>query len=421
MQTLNAYLDGKTASELRDIAREFKFSGFYSLNKEELVAFISQNMKSKDFEEKVKEKLNESMLLYLNIIFETGDSICYNDLKLEFLELRSLSTFYKLNNYLSTLGIIYETEDKNGLTLFFIPKEISKWLKKFVEEKISTFKPEDKIMEIEEEIEEDLILYSSFKTVEGLFFSSFLPIIKLKQFLKDKNMDSEGSKKELIERAIYKSGLEPEKLMDELFLKSSLRDININLQTGSKSGSKLDLINRILEKLDFQKPNLIKKVQDHALKSVSSRVKPPKIKPPTPDRELKIQKRTDEKILYKNPEKLISYLKTLRIIKPRDERDLAQFLNGILIGKFGDKTKIEESARRGKNRYDITLADEVLIELKVAKNKKTVTDGMGQIMHYLEEQKRYKYGILGVYDETTSKNLKSQFHEKYPNFYIVFW
>lgn len=420
MQNLEMSLKGKMKDELRDIAREFSFSGYSSLNKENLVTLIIQNMKSKDFEEKVKERLNESMLLFLDIVLEKEDYIQYNDLKLDFSEIRSLSTFYKVFSYLSSLGLVFETEDEKGATMIYVPREIARWLRKYVFDQFVELKPE----EIEEiEIEEDMALYTSFKTMEGLFFSSFLPIENLRDFLKKNNMNPEGSKKELIERTIYESNLEPEKFIDELFFKTVLQDICVNLQC-PKSGTKTDLINRIITILPFKKPNLIKKVEIKPAISVGSKVKPPKITIPQPPSIEPIKPiSTDDKNFYKDPDKFRQYLKTLKIPRPRDERELSTYLSAFLKGKFGEyEVNVEERGRGGRLRYDITLGGEVLIELKVAKSSKTIRDGVGQIVIYLGEQIRYRYGILGVYDDTSGKNLKSQFQQKYLNkVYIIFW
>ena len=418
MQSLEKSLGYKNISKLKDIAREHNISGFASLRKAELITLLNQNMKSKEFYNNLKEKLTDTMFLFLDLILEEEGTRKYSDLKIDFLDFRSASTFYKIFNQLSTYGLIFEEETKIGETMIYIPKDLIKGLQMIITEKVGIITPREEISEAE--FEEDMTLYTSFKTIDGLLYSSFLPIENLRDFLIKNNMDISGSKKDLIKKSLYDSDLKLEEVIDLLFSKTILQDICMGLQI-PKSGIKLDIINRILERLPLQKVKLGKKViKEKPIKSVgSSAVEPKKevVSLPKPSKPKKIP----DKIIYEAPERFVTYLKSLRPTKPRDERDLANYLNGVLTGRFGDKTHIEESARRGKSRYDITLAETVLIELKVAKTKNTVITGMGQIQHYLGQTQKYKYGILGVFDATNNKNLNSQFSYKHPNYYIVFW
>lgn len=421
MQSLEKSLNLKNVGELKQIAREHKISGFASLKKAELITLLAQNMKFKVFYDNLREKLIDTMLLFLDLILEEGGTRKYSDVKIDFLDFRSASTFYKIFNQLSTYGLIFEEETEAEESEIYIPKELIRGLQKIVRGKVPVITAGKEPQEIiEDDFEDDMTLYSSFKTMDGLFYSSFLPIENLKNFLTKNNIDVEGAKKELINKTLYDAHIKLEDVIDQLFSKTILQDICFGLQI-PKSGIKQDIINRILEKLPLQKAKRVKKViKGKVAVSVGSSAAKSK-------REVKISpeppktRKVRDAILYEDPEGFITYLKNLRPTKPRDERDLANYLNGILTGKFGDKVHIEESAKRGNIRYDIALAETVLLELKVAKTKNTVITGMGQIQHYLGQTQKYKYGILGVFDATNHKNLNSQFSYRHPNYYIVFW
>lgn len=421
MRSLEKSLNYKNVSELKQIAREHNISGFSSLKKAELITLLTQNMKSKVFYDNLREKLIDTMFLFLDLILEGEGSRKYPDLKIDFLDFRSASTFYKIFNLLSTYGLIFEEENETDETEIYIPRELIRGLQKIVREKVPVITAGKEPQEIiEDDFEDDMTLYTSFKTIDGLFYSSFLPIENLKNFLTKNNIDAEGSKKDLINKTLYDSHIKLEDVIDQLFSKTILRDICFGLQI-PKYGVKIDIINRILEKLPLQKAKTTKRVKKEKVAvSVGSSAAEPKREvkiAPEPPKTGKIR----EDMLYEDPEGFITYLKSLRPTKPRDERDLANYLNGILTGKFGDKVHVEESAKRGKIRYDIALAETVLLELKVAKTKNTVITGMGQIQHYLGQTQKYKYGILGVFDATNHKNLNSQFSYRHPNYYIVFW
>ena len=421
MRSLEKSLNYKNVSELKQIAREHKISGFAALKKAELITLLTQNMKSKVFYDNLREKLIDTMFLFLDLILEGEGSRKYPDLKIDFLDFRSASTFYKIFNLLSTYGLIFEEENETDETEIYVPRELIRGLQKIVKEKFPVITAGKEPQEIiEDNFEDDMTLYTSFKTIDGLFYSSFLPIENLKSFLTKNNIDAKGSKKDLINKTLYDSHIKLEDVIDQLFSKTILQDICFGLQI-PKSGIKQDIINRILEKLPLQKAKTVKKViKEKVAVSVGSSAAESKREvriAPEPPKTGKVR----EDILYEDPERFITYLKSLRPTKPRDERDLANYLNGILTGKFGDKVHVEESAKRGKIRYDIALAETVLIELKVAKTKNIVITGMGQIQHYLGQTQKYKYGILGVFDATNHKNLNSQFSYRHPNYYIVFW
>lgn len=421
MRSLEKSLNYKNVSELKQIAREHKISGFAALKKAELITLLAQNMKSKVFYDNLREKLIDTMFLFLDLILEGGGSRTYPDLKIDFLDFRSASTFYKIFNLLLTYGLIFEEEYETGETEIYVPRELIRGLQKIVKEKVPVITAGKEPQEIiEDDFEDDMTLYTSFKTIDGLFYSSFLPIENLKSFLTKNNIAAKGSKKDLINKTLYDSHIKLDDVINQLFSKTILQDICFGLQI-PKSGIKQDIINRILEKLPLQKAKTVKKaIKKRVAVSVGSSAAESKREvkiSPEPPKTGKVR----EDILYEDPEGFITYLKSLRPTKPRDERDLANYLNGILTGKFGDKVHVEESAKRGRIRYDIALAETVLLELKVAKTKNTVITGMGQIQHYLGQTQKYKYGILGVFDATNHKNLNSQFSYKHPNYYIVFW
>lgn len=410
MQSLEASLNLKNVSELKVIAREHNISGFSSLKKAELITLLAQNMKSKDFYEHLREKLIDTMLIFLDIILEGGNSKKYSELKINFLDFRSASTFYKIYNQLSFYGLIFEGESDKGEIYIYIPKELVSSLRKLTNEKIKKIELEEVELD-EKEIESDLSLYVSFQSMEELLESSYLPEENLRKSCINNNLNIKGSKKELINRLLYGSKINLEDLLDQLFSKIILQEICVNLQT-TKSGTKPTIIKRIIEKLPLQKARIVKKVTRVKAKSVGSVAiaKKPKIRQVT------------EGNLYEDPESFVNFLKSQKFIKPRDERDIEIYLDGVLKTKFGSyKIRMEETGRRGKSRYDITIADTVIIELKVAPTKRRVVEGIGQLITYLTEQGRYKYGVLGVYDASTGKNLKSQLQEKYGNVYIVIW
>ena len=100
MRSIEENLKSKSVNELKDIAREYNISGFASLRKADLIILLIQNMKSKEFFENLKEKLNDTMFLFLDLILEKGNSKKYSEVKIDFLDFRSASTFYKVYSLL---------------------------------------------------------------------------------------------------------------------------------------------------------------------------------------------------------------------------------------------------------------------------------------------------------------------------------
>lgn len=421
MQSLEKSLNYKNVGELKQIAREHKISGFAALKKTELITLLTQIMKSKVFYDNLREKLIDTMFLFLVLLLEEKGTRKYSDLKIDFLDFRSASTFYKIFNLLSTYGLIFEEENETGETEIYIPKELIRGLQKIVSEKFPVINAGKEPQEIiEDDFEDDMILYTSFKTIDGLFYSSFLPIDNLRNFLTKYNINGEGSKKDLINKTLYDSNISLEEVMDQLFSKTILQDICMGLPI-PKSGIKTDIINRILQKLPLQRIKPLKKAKkEEAISSVGSSALKGKTKVVHPPKRPKPEKISDA-ILYDDEKKFVAYLRELKPVKPKDESYLEQFIYGILYAKFKEKVKLQEKGRRGKSRYDITVADRVIIELKTATSKSTISGGLGQLAMYLSEQGVYKYGILGVYDNSTGKNLKSQVKEKYGNVYIIIW
>ena len=107
MTSLKDSLKFNTMEELKDIAREFDIRGFSTLRKEELIDYLVREMQTEDFIEKTQKRLNKSMLILLNIIL-TNQEIKYEDLKETFIKFRSIGTFYKAFNWLSSMSLIEE-------------------------------------------------------------------------------------------------------------------------------------------------------------------------------------------------------------------------------------------------------------------------------------------------------------------------
>ncbi len=150
--TLRECLEKKTKEEMKNIAREFNFSGFSYKTKADLIPFIENNMKSLDFKTKLENKIYDSLEIFLKIIFaEKNQEIEESKLKEQFKQHRSLSTYYKTYRRLWDWGLIseYKRETKEWEFIIYVPKDLIDNLKEFmpkevsIKEKAKTFSDED--------------------------------------------------------------------------------------------------------------------------------------------------------------------------------------------------------------------------------------------------------------------------------------
>ena len=134
MMNVTEVLLKRTTDELKAIASEFELPRFKKKSKEELVNEVETLMKSKEFHNRVKEKLTLPMIQYLNLIFEAeGQCIDQGELKKELPDYAASEiTYESLTKSLMSLGIIHLMDNK-----VCIPKETLIWLEEFQEATIS--------------------------------------------------------------------------------------------------------------------------------------------------------------------------------------------------------------------------------------------------------------------------------------------
>lgn len=132
---LKESLEIKRKEELKNIAREFDFSGFSSKTKVDLITFIENNMKTMDFKNKLEKKIYDSMEIFLKIILaERNQEIEEYQLKEKFKKYRSQSTYYKTYRRLLEWGLIsgYIREVGEWEFLIYVPKDLIDYLKEYM-------------------------------------------------------------------------------------------------------------------------------------------------------------------------------------------------------------------------------------------------------------------------------------------------
>ena len=344
--------------ELKDIARNRMISGFSILNKAELVELIAQNISKRDSTESALEAIPNSASFMLQIVSRTPkNEVGVEQLKAEFLQMYSNSTFYSARDTLMRFGFLFEFWE-NDECVYLAPTEIAKFIKV---EDISTW---GVVEEDEEEIKtiasfEDLLEYASKNA--------------LKDLLDETDLKKSGNKPELIERIVDESGFTPNYILERLFSKQALKDLCIELDLPS-SGDKTTLIDRITTKF--------------GLKPV------PKRRAVTTEEKIEKKEKMD---LFKE---VCAELKKYSPYRPRDEGDIEREIFGTLRTKFEPRgiSVVGQSigVRRGKTLIpDIVVGKQVAVELKYIKQSSEYQRVIGQAVQY---QQMLPYVVVYCYD-----------------------
>ena len=241
MMSLRDSLKYNNLDELKDIAREFDIGGFSTLKKKELIEFLVREMQTEDFKEKAQKKITKSMLILLNIILKNQE-IHYDDLKENFIKFRSIGTFYKVFNWLSSMALIeeYNPEEPDNL---FILEDLDEG--ETVEE---YFEPGAEIVSIK--------TYNEYDELYGSKVSIPDELIWVKEYVSKKLPDLKSEIKKGIDKSEKEEEeqVQKEELVKELSLKEQLIEKleEVSLRS-TRIKNKNGVINAIFSNIDGYK------------------------------------------------------------------------------------------------------------------------------------------------------------------------
>ncbi|MEX2718700.1 MAG: GxxExxY protein [Candidatus Sigynarchaeota archaeon] len=221
---------------------------------------------------------------------------------------------------------------------------------------------------------------------------------ELSAFCEEQGCAKAGNKETLIDR-ILGLGIDPDVLL-ELPSKPILKWACsvLGLKVG---GGKDELKARIIEALHLAPKKQSKRDKPVSKETPKEEPKKPEPVPPVISPEDKFKQDLAD---------LITFIKIQRPPKPKDESVFQNYFFGLLQGKYGHSAvSMERNAKGGSQRFDIVVWNRVIIETKVTGGRGHVERGIGQLMNYLCTNKNYTNGLLLVFNETSSRNLSSQF------------
>ncbi|MGV9203863.1 MAG: SAP domain-containing protein [Promethearchaeia archaeon] len=277
MQKIINILPEKTVSTLKDICRTYDLNGYSRLRKDGLINLIKQNIKNPQFKEKIEELIpqNGTTAFILKPILEGKGHREYSELREEVLKNRSNSSFRTYFQMLLSNFILFES-DAEDEDIIYLPDEFRSIAEKIMNENLDAEELEG--VEAEEMEGEEP---TEIETLDDLLYSKKYTTKKLlKRELEKLELSQSGTKDDLIARLLYESGGNVEDILNQVFAKVDLKEIcrEYNLFI---SGTKAELIARIVERLPVSKPNSVyykkPKRKDKTKATSSSKAKPKEV------------------------------------------------------------------------------------------------------------------------------------------------
>lgn len=424
-------LKEKTIEELKSFARANDIVGFSGLKKDDLVSLILIAVIDTEQLKRMFTRLSPStkwILMLLAIDFKGHASL--DALEAAIKEQYTHKTFRKaIGTLLDSpfFGLIFNESDQD---ICIIPEDIRSELQPLIDQYSEKHRRNGEYIsssseESPEEIAAEAEEIEDAKEIELNIPKKLFPIADLmvyvdnatmKFYCEEHSLTKGGNKNQLIER-ILNSNPNFNELFDILFATPELQMIAKDLNL-SKSGTKLELISKILEKLDLKMSESLKPEKESMKKILHLDELKQNISP-TPKQSVILEEdKESEKIV----EDLIYELDRLKPPKPTDEKNLQFFILGYLWGKFGNRfVKYEVTSFNKKQRLDISLWNKIIFEIKVTRSTTDIRNGIGQTVQYLSQFPQYKYAIIIVYDESEGQNMKSQFFYKQDKIYMIFY
>lgn len=435
-------LKEKSKEDLKNFARTNEIAGYSDLKKDELVQLILTAVNDAERLKGMFTRLSPSAKWILMILTLDFNGVS----RLDVLE-QAVQQQYSRKTFRKAIGMLLESPffglefTPEDVGIGFIPDGMKAEVHTLAEQYAKRHRKEEgSDLELMNGTPEEIAAVLEEKEEEKEIVSnvpiSLLPLVELlnytdkntlKFYCEEHGLVKGGNRQQLIER-ILNSDLNLEELFDTLFSTPELQMMAKDLHL-SKIGKKAEIIQRILEAFSLFSAKLATSFEPKPDKptpepegSRKEVVKEEEIKHPTNPEKIEIL-RKDSNNLEKQIEELLEELGHTKRPKPRDEKEFQFFMLGYLYGKYGSghRNVTYERAVQGQ-RFDITLWGKIIIETKVTASKRDVKDGLGQLLDYLEQNKQYTHGILAVYDESTERNLNSQFSHKYADkIYVDFF
>lgn len=250
MKNILEILVDKTVNNLLQICRTYGLSGYSRLRKDGLINLINQNINNPQFEEKIQDLIpqNGTVAFIFKALTQNSNEMEYSVLREEVLKNRSNSSFRSYFQILLTNFIIFESENSEEDTII-LPKEYTENAKKVIDERLE----EEEIDDVEDELDEKREK-KEIETIDDLLYSKkYTTVQSLSNLLNRLGEETSGNKSELITHLLYETEISTEDLINSMFSKVDLKEIcrDFDLYV---SGTKEDLVTRILQKLPLEKP-----------------------------------------------------------------------------------------------------------------------------------------------------------------------
>ncbi len=221
--------------ELEQICRTNEIPSFSRKDRAGLEEWVFQTMNNKQYIKDLLGGLPGSAVILLDQLLKNSR---LDEVKASFLKGHSSSTYYVNLRNLTAAGILFTTI-KDEQYVGYIPTEFKQWIKEFIKENSSSI-----------EVTSDEPETASFKDFDSFVWSGMIPIEILRVTLEDEKMDTTGTKMTLIHRLFYEKQKPREEFLG-MFGKDALRLFAETLEL-PKSGTKEDIISRIIEKLPLR-------------------------------------------------------------------------------------------------------------------------------------------------------------------------
>ncbi|MBD3215007.1 MAG: hypothetical protein GF311_20515 [Candidatus Lokiarchaeota archaeon] len=121
---------------LRNIAEKYNIMRWEDAPRKDLINKIEARMREPGFEEDMKEKLDDEMIIILDEVLNGDNYETVEKVKQRFLDIKATADFRETYENLLSLGLIFEgrRDDKD---IVYVPKELTKWINNHVSQKLA--------------------------------------------------------------------------------------------------------------------------------------------------------------------------------------------------------------------------------------------------------------------------------------------
>jgi hypothetical protein len=121
---------------LRNVAEKYNIMRWEDAPRKDLINKIEARMREPGFEEDMKEKLDDEMIIILDEVLNGDNYETVEKVKQRFLDIKTTADFRETYENLLSLGLIFEgrRDDKD---IVYVPKELTKGINNYVSQKLA--------------------------------------------------------------------------------------------------------------------------------------------------------------------------------------------------------------------------------------------------------------------------------------------